>query len=377
MDYTAKPSAHAVTGRVTISDVAEAAGVAKGTVSRALNNYPDISDATRQRIRRKAEAMGYRPLAQAQAIRTGRSRAIGLVLDADIASAQRPFLSEFLAGVSKTASDASWTLTVAMAAGGSEMLSTMERLVDERKADGFIVPRTLADDPRATLLRRLGVPFVLYGRLRDIGDSAWFDILGEDAMRDAVRRLAGHGHRRIGFVNGGSEYNFSSLREAGFRQGMSEAGLDVDPSVVARDAMSSEAGARATRQLMSAPYPPTAIVFAVDVAALGAYAAAEDLGLSIGRDLSIISYDGIPECAWVRPKLTSFRVDSRMAGGRLAGLLIRHVRGEDPTTLRESARAMLWPGGSDGPPERTTEEIARHVRAGGNQNSCEPTGGQA
>ena len=377
MDQLANPSAQAVSGRVTISDVAEAAGVAKGTVSRALNNYPDISDATRQRIRRKAEAMGYRPLAQAQAIRTGRSRAIGLVLHTDIAGAQRPFLSDFLAGVSKTASDASWTLTVAMSAGGNEMLATMERLVDERKADGFIVPRTLADDPRATLLRRLGVPFVLYGRLREIGDSAWFDILGEDAMRDAVRRLVGHGHRRIGFVNGGSEYNFSSLREQGFRQGMTEAGLSIDPDLMAGDAMTSEAGDRATIRLMSTERPPTAIVFAVDVAALGAYAAAERLGLSIGRDLSVISYDGIPECEWVRPKLTSFRVDSRMAGGRLAELLIRHVRGEDPTTLRESARAMLWPGGSDGPPRRTTDEIARHVRSGGNQDSCEPTGGQA
>jgi len=363
VDRSPVSSAHAYSGRVTISDVAKALGIAKGTVSRALNNYPDISETTRQRVRRKAELMGYRPLAQAQAIRTGRSRAIGLVLQTDIPGAQRPFLSDFLAGVSKTASDASWTLTVAMSAGGDEMISTMTRLIDERKADGFIVPRTFCVDPRAELLRRLNIPFVLYGRLQDIGESAWFDILGEDAIHDAVVRLAEHGHTRIGFINGGREYNFSALRYGGFKQGMAKVGLKVDDDIVVHDAMTTEAGAASTMQLMQHAQPPTAIVFAVDVAALGAYATAAELGLTIGKDLSVISYDGLPECAWVQPKLTSFRVDNKMAGGRLADLLIRHVRGEAPSTLRETAKAMLWPGGSDGPPCRTSSDIARHVRA--------------
>ena len=85
--------------------------------------------------------------------------------------------------------------------------------------------------------------------------------------------------------------------------------------------------------------------------------------LVIGRDLSIISYDGIPECDWVQPRLTTFRVDSRKAGGRLANLLIRCIRGEAPETLRETARATLSPGGSDGPPARTSLELALSMRA--------------
>ncbi|MDJ0640039.1 MAG: LacI family DNA-binding transcriptional regulator [Paracoccaceae bacterium] len=362
--------------RVTISDVADAAGVTKGTVSRALNDYPDISEATRTRVLRKAKQMGYQPLAQAQAIKTGRTRTIGLVLQTDIPGAQRPFLSDFLAGLSQTASDASWTMTVATSAGGQEMLTTIKRLVQERKADGFILPRTFANDERVTLLRTLKVPYVLYGRLQDIQDSAWFDILGEEAMRDAVLRLAQHGHQRIGFVNGGSEYNFSRLRAAGFENGMNEARLDIDESLITGDAMTREQGTAATLGMLARSLPPTAIVFAVDMAALGAYDAAEKHGLVIGQDLSLISYDGIPECQWVRPQLTSFRVDSQMAGSRLASLLIRQIRGEDPTTLRESAKAMLWPGGSDGPPRRSPIEIARIVRSGQEHNSCE-TGGTA
>lgn len=350
--------------RVTIADVASALGVTKGTVSRALNDYPDISDATRSRVRRKAEQMGYRPLAQAQAIRTGRTQTLGLVLQTDIPGAQRPFLSDFLAGVTGATSTASWTLTVATSAGGTDMLTTLRRLVNERKADGFILPRTLAVDDRADLLHRLGVPYVLYGRLADPGKSSWFDILGEVAIRDAVLRLVDHGHSRIGYVNGGHEYNFSRLRENGFRQGMATAGLDVDETLVVHGAMSREAGSAATTRLMTSPCPPTAIVFAVDIAALGAYEATTRLGLGIGTDLSIISYDGLPECEWVTPKLTTFRVDTRMAGARLADLLIRQIRGENPETLRESALATLWPGGSDAPPTRSPEELALCIAHG-------------
>ncbi len=347
--------------RVTIADVAAALGLTKSTVSRAMNGYPDISDATRQRVRRKAEIMGYRPLAQAQAIRTGRSRALGLVLQTDIPGAQRPFLSDFLAGVTGAASAESWTLTVATSRGGQDMLATLERLVDERKADGFILPRTWVHDDRMRLLRSAGVPFVLYGRVSDPEGCAWFDILGEEAMREAAVRLAGHGHRRIAFINGGVEYNFSGLRESGFRAGMAEAGLAVDPELVVSGAMTRETGAVATERILRGQRPPTAIVFAVDAAALGAYEAADRAGLEIGRDLSVISYDGIPEGAWVRPMLTTFSVDSRNAGARLAELLIRRIRGEAPEALRETARATLQIGGSDGPPRLTSEQIARRV----------------
>ena len=351
--------------RVKISDVAEALGMTKGTVSRALNGYPDIAEATRLRVRRKAEAMGYRPLAQAQGIRTGRTRTLGLVLQTDKPGAERPFISDFLAGITSAASAENWTLTVATSAGGDAMLATMERLVQERKSDGFILPRTFADDERMKLLRRMGVPFVLFGRVQDPEGCAWFDILGEDAMRDAVLRLTGLGHRRIGFVGGAREYNFAHLREEGFREGMKAAGLDVDDELMLSEAMLRDEGAEATRQLLSLETPPTAIVFAVDLAALGAYDAARDLGLEIGSDLSIISYDGIPEGGWATPPLTTFSVDSKMAGEHLARLLIRRVRGEAPEDLRETALARLQQGGSDGPPRLTPEHLARRVLASG------------
>jgi len=349
--------------RVRISDVANALGLTKGTVSRALNGYDDIAEGTRLRVQRQAEAMGYRPLSQAQTIRTGRARSLGLVLQADVHDAHRPFLSEFLAGMSQVASARNWSLTVATASSADEMTETFDRLIDERKADGFILPRTLLDDPRITHLRAADIPFILFGRTGNPEGCAWFDIRGEDAMRDAVLRLHGLGHRRIGFVGGKPEHTFSRIRRDGFLEGLSQAGLAHEPALMRDHAVSREEGAVAAQALMHGPNPPTALVFAVDMAAIGAYGALKRLGLTVGRDVSIISYDGIPEAAYCDPPLTTFSVDTRAAGARLAAMLIERIRGAAPEDLRETAAAQLCTGGSDAAPFMQSDDIARKVRA--------------
>lgn len=349
--------------RITISDVAERVGLTKGTVSRALNGYPDIAERTRRRVMKTANELGYTPLAHAQAIRTGRVRSIGLVLQISEHDAHAPFLTDFLAGVTTAASAENWTLAVATANSDRSMIATIERLVSERKADGFILPRTLTDDPRVAHLRSHNVPFILYGRTKDTRGCAWFDVLGEHAMRDAVLRLHHLGHRRIGFVNGGSEYHFCRLRQEGYRAGLGHVGLPYDPALVLNDVRRTSDGTHATHALLTAPEPPTAIVFATDETALGAYTAAQNLGLRIGSDLSVIAYDGIPEGLYAQPPLTTFSVENHAAGERLATLLIRRIRGEAAETLREHAPARLIVRASDGPPSLTSQALAMKVQA--------------
>ena len=349
--------------RVTIADVAAALGVTKGTVSRAMNGYRDISPSTRRRVERKAKEMGYRPLSHAQAIRTGRVRALGLVLQINEHDAQRPFLTDFLAGVSMAASAENWTLTVATAGSDRETLATISRLIEEHKADGFILPRTLLIDTRVALLRGAGVPFIMYGRTGDATGCAWYDVLGENAMKEAVLRLSGQGHRRIGFVNGGRGYSYSKLRLEGYLDGLKAAGLRRDEALVVEGAVTTDQGQRAAQQLLQGAEPPTAVIYAVDMAALGLYRAAAAAGLRVGRDLSVIGYDGIPEGAHATPQLTSFAVNSRQAGASLARLLIRRIRGAAPEQLRETDAARLVVRGSDGPPVLSSAEIYAHMRA--------------
>ncbi|ABD54199.1 LacI family DNA-binding transcriptional regulator [Jannaschia sp. CCS1] len=335
--------------RVTISHMADALGVTKSTVSRAMNGYPDISEATQLRVKRMAEKMGYQPLSHAQAIKTGRARSLGLVLQFSDHDAQRPFLAEFLAGLSAGAHTDGWTLTVAAADGHDELIETFRAILRDGKADGFILPRAMSTDPRVYLLRDAGVPFVLFGRQDKEEGCAWFDVLGEEAMCDAVLHLATLGHRRIGFINGGLQYAYARLRAAGFADGMQIAGLEMDDSLIADDAMTMESGAVAAARILDTTNPPTALVCAVDFAALGAYRAAADRGIIIGRDLSIIGYDGIPEGAFAHPPLTTFAVDNRAAGFALATLLIQRIKGEPLETLRRLVPATFVERASTGP----------------------------
>ena len=334
--------------RVTISDVAAALNLTKSTVSRAMNGYPDIAKATQLRVRRMAAEMNYQPLSHAQAIKTGLTRSLGLVLQLSDHDAHRPFLAEFLAGVSEGASTEGYTLTLASAETHEGVINSFRALLRDGKADGFILPRAMVNDPRAAFLQEADVPFVLYGRPPEAKSWSWFDIRGEDAMRIAVNHLAGLGHRRIGFINGGKIYAYASLRRQGFLVGMQAAGLETDPALIIEDAVTQDDGATAAGRLLDQSDPPTAIICAVDQVALGAYRAAESRGLQIGKDVSITGYDGIQAGAQAQPPLTTFGVDSNAAGARLATLLIRQIRGTRPEQLQETVAATFLERGSTG-----------------------------
>ncbi len=355
--------------RVTISDVAKRVGRTKSTVSRAINGYPDISPRTREHIVRVANELGYTPLSQAQSIRTGRVRSLGFVLQTHDHDAHRPFLAGFLAGISRAANARGWDLTVASADSDQSTLEVLRRLVMERKADGFILPRPLKDDPRIKLLRTEGIPFVLFGRPADQADCSWYDILGEQAMKDAVVRLHGMSHRRIGFVNGGERYSYSSYRLQGYLDGLAQCRMKQDANLIVGDAVTTEEGRRAAMTLLGLDRPPTAIVYAIDMAALGLYQAADQLGLKVGRDVSVISYDGIPEGSFARPALTTFEVDRGRAGERLATQLVKRICGAPPDAQRECEAAVLVRRGSDHPPIRTSEELAALLREAAQQQS--------
>ena len=348
--------------RITINHLAEQLGLTKGTVSKALNEYADIGENTKRRVKRKAAEMNYRPLTHAQAIRTGKTRSIGLVLQADVYDGQRPFLADFLAGVSQTASRENWTLTVATPATENEVLLTLRRLIDERKADGFILPRTKVSDPRIKLLLAEDIPFVMFGRTKDQSGCAWYDVLGEDAIRRAVERLSELGHQKIGFVNSDLKYNFAALRLQGFKEGIRKTGLNLSDELIFNGAMTGHAGRVATINLLRMSSPPTAIVYATDAAALGAYEAATELKLKIGKEISVIAYDGLPEGAYVKPSLSTFKVDTAKAGARLTALLIERINGTKAEELRETDSAVFQPGTSEGPPLLSSSELAHQIK---------------
>lgn len=347
--------------KVTIQELSDYLGLSKGTVSRALNQYPDIAESTKLRVANAAKKLGYRPSSYAQAIRTGRVRSVGLVLNVAGENPHRPFLSDFLNGISIRLGEDEWTLVVATAQSDANSLDVHSRLIEERKVDGFILPRTKIRDARVDLLKAHNVPFVLYGRVADTGNCAWFDIAGETVMQQAVARLAGFGHSRIAFIGGSTDANFEALRFEGYKAGLQKAGLLFEKDLIIEGAMTVEQGFAAGQALLSIPAPPTAIICALDRAAIGASDAVAALGLDVGRDISIIGYDGIPEGAYATPPLTTFSVDSKAAGKRLADIILQVIRGAEAGSFRELGKAKLIERQSDGPITKSSKEISALV----------------
>ena len=340
----------AVSGGVTIADLAAELGVTKSTVSRALNGYPDISEVTRERVRAAAQANGYFASSAARNLKRGRHETIGVVLPVHSGTMAQPFLAEFFDAVSRTLHASGYDLLTATARSREDALKAHERLIAARKVDGFILPRTEVRDARIGLLREKGVAFVTHGRTMHQAHHAWFDIDNAGAFRHVVAHLSGLGHARIAFVGGPDSFNFMSQRIEGYEDGLAAAGHKFDRALVVLGQLGAQSGLQAARQLLDIARPPTAFACATDAIAVGVMRALSERGLRAGRDVSVTGYDDLPLCDFIDPPLTTFSQQTEKSGERVAGMLLELIGGKRPEELQELHDAVFVKRASDGPP---------------------------
>ena len=347
--------------KASISDVANHLGVSKSTVSRALNDYQDISKSTRQRIQDAAESLGYRPSSHARKLKRARAETVGFVTSIKDSGASGPFLATFLDSLSRTLESNNHDLLLANASDPEHSVEVFERLLAEHKVDGFIVARTEVQDPRIQYLLEHNIPFVAHGRTADCGDYAWWDIDNEQVFIEAVRHVASLGHRRIGLLGGRSHLNYAFQRRQGYRRGLEECGIEFDPSLECEVEPRESAGMDATFEIMSIASPPTAVLATTDSVAIGAIAAIHSLGLQVGTDVSVIGYDGISVGAFIDPPLTTFSQSIRESGSQVASMMIEIINGADPGPLQHLESAVLIRRNSDGPPTVSSAELAKKI----------------
>ncbi len=274
-------------GKVTIDALARELGLAKSTVSRALNGYPDIAEETRARVQEAALACGYAASSLARCLKRGRVDSVGIVLPGEQLDISSPFLVQFLRGATKVLEDRGVDLLVANSPSPERWQETYDRLIVTRKVDGFILTRTLSDDPRMAYLREKGAPFVAFGRTATADDFAWLDVDCGAAAAEAVAHLGTLGHRRIAHVAASATVNFARIRREAVREKLTELDL-YDPALIVEAGLSADEGRAATAGLLNLDQPPTALICDLDLLAFGAMAALRDLGLTAGRDVSVL-----------------------------------------------------------------------------------------
>lgn len=334
--------------RVTITEIARRAGVSKGAVSFALNGRPGVSDATRARILAIARELDWTPNSAARMLSGSRTDTIGLLLARTPATPGiEPFFVEFISGLESVLGPRGYGLLLQVVTDPVAEVAAYRRWAAQRRVDGVVVVDVRLQDPRPSLLLELGMPAVVAGDPSFAGEgtaSAWTDDAA--ASEAVVRHLAGLGHTRVGRAGGPAHVAHVRIRDAAFAAAATATGVRLSTS---HTDFGGDGGARATRALLDAPDPPTALVYDSDLMAVAGLAVAAERGIDVPGELTLVAWDDSELCRATHPTLTAMGHDVTAYGAEVARVLFGRLAGE-PAAAHLAATPSLRPRGSSGPP---------------------------
>lgn len=346
---TSRPSA-ARDGRVSITDVAREAGVAISTVSAALNGRGGVSADTRARVTGIAERLGWVPSIRGRSLVSQRAWAVGLLVQrpASVLEAD-PFFAGFIGGVETVLDEAGYALLLQLAATRERVLQRVPLWARSEAVDGIFLTDVQADDPRFTLVRELRLPAVAINPGPMPDGVAGVSQRHAPGLRRLLRHLVHLGHTRIAHVAGPDDFVHSRERREVWRAELAAAGLPPGPMVPGD--FSSEGGARAADALLAGADPPTAVVCANDLTAIGFISRATALGRTVPHEVSVTGFDGIQLSGFTAPPLTTVQTSPHDLGAEAAALLLQLI-GTGTVEHRQIADAQLLVRGSTAPPDR-------------------------
>ncbi len=315
--------------RSTIIDVARLAGVSKTTVGRVINGETDrVSEKTRQRVLAAIDELEYERNIIASSLRTDQTFMVAL----SIPDIMNPFWPEVARGVQDTLETQGYTVALLNSDWDFQREQSHLQTVRRNRFDGLIlnpIQVTNAD------LKQLGTPAVLLGSSDDFPD---FDSVGSDsaaAVDTALEHLVSLGHRRIGLIAGISRRQRKDTRYDRYVEMHRKLGLALDERYVIRCTYSQADGGEAMRQLLSLRHPPTAVCAGNDILAIGALMAAQQAGLQVPGDLSVVGIDDIYAASTTAPPLTTVAKPKYAIGVEVAHCLLQRIHNTTPPSPRK------------------------------------------
>lgn len=338
---------------MNLKELSQIIGLSQTTVSRALNGYPEVSEATRQRVADLAKAHNYRPNARAKGLATGRAHAIGHVIPFSHShEIVNPVFGDFISGVGEVYAREGYDLMMSVVSTEDE-LATYRNLSARSSVDGVVIHAPLIDEPRIALMQKIGLPFVVHGRAsNEKTPYAWLDVNNNSAFKRATEFLLDLGHSRIALVNGLENMDFAYRRREGYLTALKERGVTADPALMRSAEMTEVYGYQTAKDMLQSETPPTAFLTASMISAIGVRRAIEELGLRMGQDVSVITHDddlGYLKNGQDVPIFTTCRSSVRTAGIKLAELLLRQIENPNAPPETELLEVELIAGRSTGP----------------------------
>ncbi len=317
---------------VTIHDVANKAGVAVSSVSRALSSHPDVSPSMTAKVFAAAAELGYSPDPGAQSLRSGFTRTIGFAVR-DFAN---PFFGDIIHGVEEALNEAGYTLLVTNSGGDPGREVDRLTLLRQRKVDALLLSTiSEASTKTSKAVSAFKRPVVLIDR--DPRKLRAGSVLLDHAagVREATADLIGLGHRRIAMITGSTAIRPTRERLRGYTEAFAASELPMDESLQASGAFSVAFARETTVRLLGLPVNerPTAIVAGGVQTTIGVLEALSELGIRPGDDLSLVVCDDLPWLRVMRPRINVVTRDAEQMGRQAAGLALELIKGAEPRSV--------------------------------------------
>lgn len=338
---------------MNLKELSQKLGLSQTTVSRALNGYPEVSEATRLRVAEAARLYNYSPNKRAMGLATGRSMTIGHVLPTFTQHEMvNPVFGDFVAGALETYGELGYDMLFSKVTDQDEA-KTYRDMKRKGSVDGLVLQGPRVNDERIGILNEIGLPFVVHGRSSGVTeDYCWVDVNNKSSFRRATDFLLDLGHERIALINGLEEMDFAERRREGYLEALEARGISADPALMRSSEMTEVYGHHQTRDMLKLPNPPTAILASSLISAIGVRRAIEEARLVMGRDVSVVTHDD--DLSYLKngqdvPIFTATRSSVREAGNRLAEILMDQIHNPGAGPKHELLEADLVVGRSTGP----------------------------
>ncbi len=310
--------------KITINVVAKHAGVSKKTVSRVLNNEPNVSDSTKSKVQAAFDELGYRPSPQARGLATNQSFLIGLVYD----NPNKSYVSDVQTGALKECEDKGYHLLIQPVIHDSEdLLQKLDSLLTSSRLDGIVLTPPFSDmTGLIELLESKNVPFVRIGPTRMLSASPSVISNDVEAAYEMTSYLVSLGHTKIGFIKGHPKHNASQQRLEGYQQALKENGIAFESDFVQQGLFTFRSGEECARKLLALKEPPSAIFASNDYMAAGVLKVATQRNISVPHQLSVAGFDNAPISRYIWPSLTTIKQPVKQMASSAVELLIKTIR---------------------------------------------------
>lgn len=333
----------------TIKDVAKRAGVSTTTVSHVINKTRFVAEETRNAVWEAIKALHYSPSAVARSLKVNHTKTLGLLAT----SSEAPYFAEIIEAIENHCFAQGYTLILGNAHNDLQKQRAYLSMMAQKRVDGLLVMCSEYPDNLLQMLEEnRNIPMVVMDWGASRGDFT--DTVQDNAFQGgylAGRYLIERGHRDIGAIPGQLERNTGGGRHAGFLQAMQEAGIAVRAEWIVQGDFEPESGYQAMQQILSQKQRPTAVFCGGDIMAMGAICAADEMGLRVPQDISVIGYDNVRNARYFTPALTTVHQPKAQLGEKALEMLLDRItsKREEPQTIEVQPSLIERRSVGDGP----------------------------